>query len=136
MIAIRAKMKEQINKHPTIAWVSIAAVGGLLYIKVWLPLTGVGVPCAIRELTGFYCPGCGITRAAQSLLEGELYQGLRYNALWLVLLPLYVLYVLARKKQLHKTSKAVFSIMIALAVLYGIMRNMPGYAWLAPVAIG
>lgn len=31
----------------------------------------LSVPCAFYALTGFYCPGCGGTRALRALLEGR-----------------------------------------------------------------
>ena len=31
-----------------------------------------GIPCLFYKITGYQCPGCGITRALFSLLEGIL----------------------------------------------------------------
>lgn len=34
----------------------------------------VKFPCMFKALTGLYCPGCGGTRAARSLLKGDIWQ--------------------------------------------------------------
>lgn len=39
----------------------------------WIP------PCGIRTLTGFYCPGCGGTRAVRALIEGRLITSFFYH---------------------------------------------------------
>ena len=36
-------------------------------------------PCLFHALTGYYCPGCGITRAVYALFEGKLLRCLCYH---------------------------------------------------------
>ena len=36
-------------------------------------------PCAIHRLTGYYCPGCGGTRAVRALLQGHILASLYYH---------------------------------------------------------
>ena len=36
---------------------------------IWILREG-RIPCLFNELTGFYCPGCGGTRAVLALLSG------------------------------------------------------------------
>jgi hypothetical protein len=43
------------------------AIGYLLFFM----RTGVGIPCIVKMLTGWMCPGCGITHALASLLRLE-----------------------------------------------------------------
>lgn len=38
-------------------------------------------PCLFRTLTGFYCPGCGMTRALHALVHLDLVTALRMNPL-------------------------------------------------------
>jgi hypothetical protein len=43
--------------------------------------------CPIHQLFGIQCPGCGATRALAALLHGHLREALRFNALFILLLP-------------------------------------------------
>jgi hypothetical protein len=116
-------------------WGSSLAIGGLLYVKVWIPLTGLAVPCVLHELTGLYCPGCGVTRAATSLLLGDVAQSFRYNSLIWGLLPLFVVYKAAVKARKFRLGNVVTTVMIIAAVAFGLLRNIPQFAWLAPTSI-
>ena len=54
-----------------------AVLGGS--IVLWRPSM---VPkCAIHEVFGVWCPGCGMTRAFRSLADGDLIGSISYNAL-------------------------------------------------------
>lgn len=130
------KFKMIPKRNSKLVWGSSLFVGGILYLKVWLPVIKIGVPCVFHELTGFYCPGCGITRAAVSLLQLDFHQAYRYNSLLLFLLPLYITYALATKKQMRRTSNLIMSVMLTLTISFGILRNVPVFHWLAPTEIG
>jgi hypothetical protein len=47
----------------------------------WLP------GCLFHRVTGFDCPGCGMTRAAHAALHGRIGEAFRFNPLGMVLLP-------------------------------------------------
>lgn len=65
----------------------MAGWGGMLgafLLLVLIELTGFWPfkflrPCMLHELTGYYCPGCGGTRAVLSLLDAELLQSFIYH---------------------------------------------------------
>lgn len=62
-------------------WGGIAAVILLMIIK---KVTGFNVlrllgPCMLHLLTGYYCPGCGGTRAVYALLRGEVWRSFCYH---------------------------------------------------------
>ena len=40
-----------------------------------------GFPCLFHLITGFYCPGCGGTRAVKYLLHGQILKSIRYRPL-------------------------------------------------------
>jgi hypothetical protein len=54
--------------------------------------TGIGLPCPLRELTGWQCPFCGGTRMGSALLHLDIGAALAYNPV--VLIGLVVLGVL------------------------------------------
>lgn len=64
-------------------WIGIGlAVGYVLLSNLFgFRLTEVLPPCAFHLLTGFYCPGCGGTRAVTALLQGKVIQSLYYHPL-------------------------------------------------------
>ena len=61
------------------------------------------VPCLFHTLTGFYCPGCGGTRAAAALLHGKILTAVLLHPLvpfLAVSVPtLLIWYILCRKKK-------------------------------------
>ena len=59
-------------------------------------LLDVGIPCLFYEITGYYCPGCGITRLLFSLLKLDFYQAFRYNPLIFILIIITGIYLLVK----------------------------------------
>jgi hypothetical protein len=116
-------------------WCSALTVGGALYFKAWLPLTHIGIPCVFHEITGLYCPGCGMTRTTLAMLNMDVYQALRYNPLVFTLIPLYLAYMVAVRNGKVKFGKTIMLTMLALTLLFGLLRNIPLFDWLAPVAV-
>ncbi|MCI8548142.1 MAG: DUF2752 domain-containing protein [Bacilli bacterium] len=97
------------------------------------------IPCFFYKITGFYCPGCGITRMILSIAKGDYYQAFRYNPFLFLSLPLFLfLFVnhflhyrfLTRKKQNN-----IYIAFIIFLVLYGILRNIPFFSYLKPTKV-
>lgn len=66
-----------------IGWGVIAVVvilGGIIVFTGKNPLRLLG-PCLFHLLTGYYCPGCGGTRAVRFLLQGQFWDSFRYHPL-------------------------------------------------------
>lgn len=97
------------------------------------PSNGPILPCLFNKITGFYCPGCGMTRAVNSCFKFNLYQALRYNALLLIMPPMLGLYYLAIYFKKASLAKAILMIMLFIAIGYGILRNLPFFSFLAPL---
>jgi hypothetical protein len=123
---------------------SIAAVG-VLALGVWLLRTfdpgaaGSLFPsCLFHDLTGWYCPGCGITRALHALVHFDLMRAFAMNALLVVCLPL--LAVMALQGFTHRAllpaavSRVAFNgrVWIGALLVFGIARNLPALDFLAP----
>ena len=60
-------------------------VMGIAY-AIWFSFTGIGIPCPIRAVTGYRCPGCGITHFAVNLLHGRVWEAFEANQFVLYLL--------------------------------------------------
>lgn len=53
------------------------------------------VSCYIREITGFLCPSCGITRATKAILDFDFISAIQYNEFFVfVLLPIFTILLL------------------------------------------
>lgn len=98
------------------------------------------IPCPIKKITGLYCPGCGITRMIKSLLHLDFYQAFRFNPLVFISLPfiafLYIESIFTKKIPLYnKISNKIWAIIIAIFILYGILRNIPYFDYLIPTIV-
>lgn len=70
------------KQEKTIYWILMGILLAAVLGYVWWNLSGrpVSFPmCALLRFTGFYCPGCGGTRACICLLEGDLRASLYYH---------------------------------------------------------
>ncbi len=104
---------------------------GLSYLA--LSALGFGFRCPIHALTGFYCPGCGSTRAVRALLNGDLPLAFHNNSLLLAAPALMSLGVLLSKYPKNRMWLCVFLSLLAIVVVtFTILRNQPGSV-LAPV---
>ena len=132
-------------------WIAtIVGVSVLGVLALWLRSADLAAPprflprCAFFEVTGWYCPGCGNTRAAHALLQGDLAEALRQNAFSVIALPFFLVFAweawvawiapgrsggrLFHPRQCH----LVFAIGVLIA--FAILRTFPGkpFSWLAP----
>ena len=96
--------------------------------------TGVGIPCLFHLISGFKCPGCGITRMLISLLKLDLPAAFQYNAAVLCLLPflfpllVYWVYRYIRYgfHQNPKPIEAICWVFVAILLVWGVVRNVIG----------
>ena len=71
----------------SVAALSVIAVLVVLYEK-YDPADFVLFPkCIFHSITGLQCPGCGSQRAMHALLNLEIGEAVRYNALFVAALP-------------------------------------------------
>lgn len=116
-----------------------AALGVLLALATaytWLdPLDYAIFPkCPVKMLTGLDCPGCGSQRAIHALLNGQVAEAFRSNALMVLAIP-YVLagfaFDLVRTpgERLLKWRKRLFGetaiyIIIGIITAFTVLRNV------------
>lgn len=107
---------------------------------VFVMTTGLAIPCPIHLITGLYCPACGASRMCLALLRLDFAAAVRANALLMALLPVLavltavsgVRYVRFGSASLYRWQSAVVWGMIALLLIFGVLRNLPWFAFLAP----
>lgn len=106
----------------------------------------IGLPCLLYTFTGWYCPGCGLGRSVQCILNGEWYQAFRYNVLLMpLILPGTLLLLYTAWQYIQGTPYQKYWIIRILEragipaaiimILYGILRNIEFFSILAPVAL-
>lgn len=119
----------------------IIAAGAILLLYFFVePKNGVLPKCFFHELTGLYCPGCGVQRSFHALLKGHILTAINYNLLFILFLPLIIYFLLAFAwgKKYPASSfiyKPVFSLTVLIVVVsFWVLRNIPlsPFSWLAP----
>ena len=119
----------------------IIAAGVILLLYFFVePKNGILPKCFFHELTGLYCPGCGVQRSFHALLNGHILTAIDYNLLFILFLPLIIYFILAfALSKKHPSSsfiyKPVFSFTVVIVVVsFWVLRNIPviPFSWLAP----
>lgn len=99
----------------------------------------ISIPCPILSLTGYYCPGCGISRLVLSLFSGHIYQAFRWNPFVFLLLVIFFGYVvistITHKYVDKKIVSKILFVVIILLIGYGVLRNMELFSFLAPTNV-
>lgn len=128
----------------TVAAAAFIAAAALFYLYFTGEGEGAGIPCMFHQITGLYCSGCGASRALRSILHFDFYRALRYNAIFTVLLPFLAVYFGAlgisyirfgKDRISGKISMTPVWVIISVAILYGILRNIPFFSFLAPTVV-
>jgi hypothetical protein len=83
--------------------------------------------CPVYALTGKFCPGCGVQRAARSLVRGNLSEAVSFNAL-IFGLPLLLLALrLARRSHDPERSRLEIVVLaVVMTALFTVLRNRQG----------
>ncbi len=118
----------------------------ILFISggLWLLGNGyVNIPCSFLELTGLYCPGCGVGRALKDILRFDFIAAFCHNPLAVTMGPfigyylvkMWVFYLFGRDilPFFKISTKAAIWILIAILAFW-ILRNIPVFPFnlLAP----
>lgn len=95
--------------------------------------TGFYIPCIFNKITGYKCPGCGITHVLFDLINFKFKEAFMENPLVFIYLPFIVmyflyqtyLYITDKKDEILVKIPDIFKISIlVITILYGIVRNI------------
>ena len=104
---------------------------GVVYF-FWVCITGVGIPCPFRLLTGYLCPGCGITHYCIALLQFRFADAYSANPFLFVLMPFFIPYGIYRAHRVIQTGRTEYSraeiglLLVTLvgAIVFAVYRNL------------
>ncbi|MBR3721788.1 MAG: DUF2752 domain-containing protein [Selenomonadaceae bacterium] len=102
---------------------------GVLYL-MWVKITGISIECPFRAITGYYCPGCGVTTLFLCLSVFDFCGAFHANPFLFVLLPVIFWLIVQDKiyrtnnRQHNKTYNKISITTIIILVAYGIIRNI------------
>lgn len=85
-------------------------------------------PCPFKLLTGWNCPACGGLRMTHDLLHGDFGAAIADNVFLLVGLPSLLVWVLLRRRtQRPVVTAPMVTVVAVLAVIWTVVRNLPGF---------
>ena len=111
----------------------VAGSGAIAYFD---PKTAGFFPvCPLYSLTGFACPGCGLTRGFHAFFHGDVLTALDYNAM----LPLFAILIgfgfvslvffamRGRRLPINLLHPNALWVFLVLLLTFGVTRNLPWY---------
>jgi Protein of unknown function (DUF2752) len=113
--------------------VGCCATAAALYVAALDPSSSGTFPaCAFRSVTGWWCPGCGLTRATHDLLHGDLAEAFANNALVVPVLAMLILtwgawlgHSLGRRPAwIPRAAPAAWAGLAIVALAFAILRNL------------
>lgn len=113
-----------------------AMAAGSGFVAYFDPATASLFPvCPLYALTGFACPGCGLTRGFHALFHGDVLTALDFNALiliWVLLvgyiwISLLLLAVRGNGLSMWLIKPPFLWALMGVLLLFGVLRNIP--AW-------
>ena len=136
---IRERYAGNARARKALIRLAILLVIGVAYL-IWCNFSEWRIPCVIHSLTGYDCPGCGMTRAFVAVSKLDFKAAFEYNALAITLIPVLIIFLvcqevryvrtgsrLSRNRGVKRFEVALVVLMVLVTVLYGILRNIPGF---------
>ena len=120
-------------RRPLILFAVIAflMVMGVIYYALDPSSSSLFPSCAFLELTGYKCPGCGSQRAIHALLNGDVVQAFKFNALLFISIPWLALCIYAESQRvrnprlyLRLNSQLLIWLFLIMVLLWWLLRNI------------
>ena len=118
---------------------AILTVAAAFFFIKWfsIPLDGPLFACPVYSLTGFFCPGCGGTRAFRLLFQGKLWQSVVCHPLVLYGLALFSLFMASHTLKIFTHGKIkgfayrhiYIKIAVMLLILNVFVKNLAWFFW-------
>jgi len=127
-------------RRSTVIAIWALLIAGAVYLFVFEPgISGLFPRCPFRVLTGFTCPGCGVTRALHQILHGHFVSAFMLNPLFVLLSPFlvfaflrYSVIVMRGGRPRPNALPAVFIYSLFFVILsFWIFRNTPFYPFVS-----
>ncbi|HKP71115.1 MAG TPA: DUF2752 domain-containing protein [Pyrinomonadaceae bacterium] len=91
--------------------------------------------CPLYSLTGYACPGCGMTRGFHALFHGDILTALDYNALLPIFgallgvgfLSLFYFAIKGRGLPFNLYFPRLLWVALVMLLTFGVVRNLPWY---------
>ena len=119
--------KSQIQKEIRYLLI-ILGVGFGYYL--WLNFTHLGIPCPFRTITGWLCPGCGITHMSIALIQLDFHTAYLENPFLLLTSPfligeiIYQRYLQLTKQVNPQWNQVLLWLYVIALIIFGILRNL------------
>lgn len=131
MHLLRIQLTRLLNKK----WFKALLILGAAFLYyLFVRLTGLGLPCYFRAITGRKCPGCGITHMIMYALNGDFIRAFLANPFLFITIPFIafeVIFCFAREdgtgnKPFPMWNNVLLSLYIILLLIWGVLRNIIG----------
>lgn len=108
-------------------------IGGVLLVVKDPERSSIFPACPLLAMTGFACPGCGVTRGFHALFHGDILKALDFNALLpvyailigILLLSLILAAVRGRGVNFNRIPPSMIYGVLVLGFVFAILRNLP-----------
>lgn len=119
-----------INKKGLITYALVVLIGILYALEI--KFIGYSIPCAFYLITGYKCPGCGITRLIIALLHLDFKGAFYSNPFIFITLPLLIYFLIKNmiincgiiKGRFTKIENGILYVYVFLLIIFGILRNV------------